>query len=115
MTTLMPADRHSRTAAGTLGAQRIGEADQSQELEVKSRCDLGQGGPAWRGAGDAQHAQALRAIASIDRVSAARSAVLEPAKARDCLGRALGGDDESCRSSAGCQTWVTARRSGRRP
>ena len=34
------------------------------------------------------------AIASMDCVSAARSAALEPAEAGDRFGRALGGDDE---------------------
>ena len=58
MTTLMPADRHSRTASGR-SAERIGKADKAQELEREfvrriRPCSARQGG-----AGDAQHAQAL--------------------------------------------------------
>ena len=95
ITTRMPAARHRATAARHAGAQRIGEADQPQELERQSRA---------ASPGKRRRASVARATPSTRRPSAAMASTALVSRAsslrarrhspRDRLGRAFRGDDE---------------------
>ena len=74
--------------------QRIGKADQTQELEREIVLRVRPRLPGERGAGDAQHAQALRGHL-VHRLRQRRAiGAVEAAKIGDRFRRALGRDDE---------------------
>ena len=93
MTTRMPAVG-TRDRRRDRRAHRVGEADQAEELERRSRA----GSPATRGSRkarprDRQHAQAVaRPGRRLARSTAAAPRCIQMAQIRDRLGRALGGD-----------------------
>ena len=94
MTTLMPADRHSLTASGTLARSGSARPTSPRNSNAKSCCESGHASPREGGAGDAQHAQALggHRVDGLRQRGAIRG--VEMAKIGDGLRRALGGDDE---------------------
>ena len=76
MTTLMPAVRHSRNGRGHTGAQRIGKADEADELERKIVLRVRPSRAREGGPGNAEHAQSFGRH-GVDR-RAQRSAILGP-------------------------------------
>ena len=94
MTTLMPADRHSRTASGTLGRSGSARPTRPRNSNAKSCWRVRPCLPGEGGAGDAQHAQALggHRVDGLRQRGAIRG--VEMAQVGDRFGRALGGDDE---------------------
>ena len=117
ITTLMPAERQSATASGTLGRSGSARPTRPEELEIEIRAAVR---PSRRRHGErarnTQHAQTLgRHRIHRSRHVRRRSSGIQMAQVRDGFRRALGGDDGDCCRSAGLPDMRHGEQLGTKP